>query len=59
MEYVKLIKLLVVVLPDIVRLIKQIQQDGDKKKLQEDLRAIQDAFKTRDADALNRHFNRM
>ena len=57
MEYIKLLKLIILALPELIRLIKQIEKDGNEKKLKEDLRAIEDAFKNKDADALNRAFN--
>jgi hypothetical protein len=59
MEYIKIIKLIIVAWPDIVRLIKAIEDHGNKQKLKEDLHAIEEAFKNRDADALNKHFNRV
>ena len=59
MEYIKIIRLIILALPEIVKLIKAIEAHGNEKKLKEDLHAIEEAFKNRDADSLNKHFNRV
>lgn len=61
MIYVRLIYILIVSLPDIIRLIDEIKKRHDeeatKDKIKEDINAIKEAFKNRDADALRKLFN--
>ena len=61
MSIAKLIYTLILILPDILKLIEQIEQKnierGLDKKVQEDIKIITKAFEDKDAEALNRLFN--
>jgi hypothetical protein len=56
----KAIIALLISLPEIIELIKSIQKQIDEsfedRKLKDDIKKINDAFKTRDPEALNRIF---
>ncbi len=61
MEILSLLKAFVIALPEIIRLLRNIQDLQDEaavaKKVKEDLGALNDAFEKRDAETLNRIFN--
>lgn len=61
MIYLKLIYILIVALPDIIRLVKAVNKDLEDEaandKVKKDLAAIKEAFKKRDAAELRRIFN--
>ncbi len=60
MEVLALVKTLIIAMPELIRLIRNIQdyqaQDALDAKVKKDLGAINDAFERKDADALNAIF---
>ena len=58
---IKALYALIVMLPDVLRLIKTIQdnnvENGKKTRLKDDIKAIDKSFKDKDAKALNNVFN--
>ena len=60
---VKAIFALIAALPEVLKLIKHIQEEHKKsqleKKVKDDLKAINRAFETQDANLLNRVFSGM
>jgi hypothetical protein len=59
--YIRAVYLFLLALPELTRLLKSIQDANEKqaqaKKIKEDLGAINEAFKKKDASELNRIFN--
>lgn len=61
MNIAKLIYTLILILPDILKLIERIEkrniEQGLDKKVQDDIKIITKAFEDKNADALNSLFN--
>lgn len=57
----KLVKALIIALPEIISLVRTLMERYDEAqldaKIKEDLKGIDDAFKNKDAEALKRIFN--
>lgn len=60
MTFFRILKLIFVSLPELLELVKLIESEyretERKKQLEKEIRAIRDAFKTKDAAALERAF---
>jgi hypothetical protein len=52
----RLIYLLLMALPDIIRLLKRLDELENNQEVKDDLREIDEAFRTRDPDRLKRVF---
>lgn len=61
MTYLKLAKILIVVLPEFLALVKMLMERHEDaltdEKIKADMKGITDAFKNKDAAALNAIFN--
>jgi len=60
MTLLKALLALIVALPEIIKMIQNLQQIADKaeedRKVKSDLKAINEAFENKDAEALNKIF---